>query len=100
MNSTLLSISIGSIRSRKYRFRARGPYPIKVGQRAALIIRNRHERCVRKSVSHYRQVCEIETAVKGGDKGHVKSTKQWQMYPVQVRVDHTEIVSLCCDAFQ
>jgi hypothetical protein len=55
---------------------------------------------VRKSVSHYRQDCEIETAVKRRDEGHLKATKQWQMYPFQVRVDHIEIVSPCCDAFQ
>jgi len=65
-----------------------------------LIVGYRNERSTGKAADHIRQPRQIEPAVHRGNERHAKPVEQWQMQPVDMRMDHVKIAGMLRDRFE
>ena len=74
--------------------------PVRVRERPALIVRNRDEAGSRKFSNDVAQPRQVEPSVHGREKRHAQAAEQRKGQPIDVCVDHVEILRSLRDRFQ
>jgi hypothetical protein len=65
-----------------------------------LALGDRDERGIWKSLAHELNVWQVEAAMQGGEKRYPQAPKEWQVHPIQMRMDHIESRRGVCYCFE
>ncbi|HEY0723409.1 MAG TPA: hypothetical protein VGD41_05400, partial [Pyrinomonadaceae bacterium] len=55
-----------------------------------LALGDRDERGIWESLDHELNVWHVEAAMQGGEKRYPQAPQEWQVHPIQMRMDHIE----------
>ena len=67
-----------------------GGEPVQIRSRSTLALGDRDERGIWKPLAHEFNVWQVEAPMQGGEKRYIAGTEQWQVHPIQMRMDHLE----------